>query len=82
MEGDALEGPVVCVCKEEVLQALNAMKTGKASGPSEVSLELIAASGCVGFYVMAELCQSVLDGVGMQVECSWVTSRTLAAIEL
>ena len=31
------EGPVVCVCRE-VLQALNEMKTGKAPGPSEVSL--------------------------------------------
>ena len=33
------------------------MKTGKAPGPSEVSLELIAASGGVGFQVMAETCQ-------------------------
>ena len=42
MEGDAVEDPVVCVSREDVLQALNEMKTGKASGPSEVSLELIA----------------------------------------
>ena len=33
MEGDAV-GPVVCVSREEVLQALNEMKTGKGSGPS------------------------------------------------
>ena len=26
-EGDAVEGPVVCVSREEVLQALNEMKT-------------------------------------------------------
>ena len=38
VEGDAVEGPVVCVGIEEVLQALNEMKTGKAHGPSEVSL--------------------------------------------
>ena len=31
VEGDAVEGPVVCVGREEVLQALNEMKTGKAS---------------------------------------------------
>ena len=43
-KGDAVEGPVVCVGREEVLQALNEMKTGKAPGPSEVSLKLIAAS--------------------------------------
>ena len=30
MEGHAVEGPVVCVSREEVLQALNKMKAGKA----------------------------------------------------
>ena len=30
VEGDAVEGPVVCVSREEVLQALNETKTGKA----------------------------------------------------
>ena len=44
VEGDAVEGPVVCVGREEVLQALNEMKTIKAPGPSDVSLELNAAS--------------------------------------
>ena len=58
VEGDAVEGPVVCVCREEVLQALSETKTGKAPGPSEVSLELIAASGGVGSLFMAEICQS------------------------
>ena len=29
VEGDAVEGPVVCVCREEVMQALDEMKTGK-----------------------------------------------------
>ena len=54
VEGDAMEGPVVCVGREGVLQALNEMKTRKALGPSEVSLELIAASEGVGFQVLAE----------------------------
>ena len=58
VEGDAVEGPAVCVSRYEVLQALNKMKTGKAHGPSDVSLELIAASGRVGIQVMAEICQS------------------------
>ena len=44
-----------------MLQALNKMKTGKDPGPSEVSLELIVASGGVGIQVMAEICQKVLD---------------------
>ena len=58
MEGDAVEGPVVCISRELVLQALNETKTGKAPGLSEVSLELIAASGGVRNQVLAEICQS------------------------
>ena len=57
VEGDVLESQVVCVCREEVLQA-----------PSEVSLELIAASGRVGNLEMAEICLRFLDGFGMPVE--------------
>ena len=48
------------------------MKTGKAHGPSEVSLESIAASGGGRSQVMAEICQKVLDGLGMPAE--WVLS--------
>ena len=58
VEGDAVEGPVVGVGKEEVLQALYEMKTGKCLGPYKISLELIATSGGVGIQVMAEICQS------------------------
>ena len=58
VEGDAVEGPVVCVSREEVLQALNEMKSGKSHGPSEVSQKLIAASGCVCIQVMYEICKN------------------------
>ena len=68
VEGDAVEGPVVCVSREEVLQALNEIKTGKAPGPSEVSLELIVGRGRVGIRVMAEIFVRFLDGIGMPVE--------------
>ena len=34
------------------------MKTGKASGPSQLQLELLAVSGGVGIQVMDEICQS------------------------
>ena len=61
VEGDAVEGPVICVSREEVLQVFNEINTGKAPGPSEVSLELIAAGGGVGIQVMAEICVKVLD---------------------
>ena len=46
VEENAVECPVVCVSREEVVQALNEMKTWKRP-PSDVSLELIAASGGV-----------------------------------
>ena len=72
VKGDALEGPVICVSREKVLQALNAMKTGKAPESSEVSLELIAASGGVGIQLMAEICQQVFGGFGMPAE--WAVS--------
>ena len=41
-----------------MLQALNEMKTGKAAGPSEVSLELSATSEEVKMRAMAEICPS------------------------
>ena len=90
VQGDAVEGPVVCVNKEEVLQALNEMKTGKSPGPSDVSLELIAASAGAGIQVMAEICQRVLDGMLVEWVLSIVvtifkgrvTSGTAAATEL
>ena len=55
------------------------MKTGKAPGPSEVSLELIAASGGVGSQVMAEICQKVIDGFGMPAE--WALSMLVTIIK-
>ena len=44
------------------------MKTIKAPGPSEVSLELIAANRGVGIQVMAEVYLKFLDGSGMPAE--------------
>ena len=48
------------------------MKSGKATGPSEVSMEMIIASGEIGARVMMDLCQHVLDDSGMPDE--WKTS--------
>ena len=48
------------------------MKSRKANGPSEVSVEMIVASGEIGVKVMMELCQCVLDSRGMPDE--WKTS--------
>ena len=41
------------------------IKSGKATGPSEVSVEMIVVSGEIGVKVIMELCQHVLDGRGM-----------------
>ena len=65
VEADLVEGPVERVSQEEVVRAIREMEAGKAAGPSEVSVEMIAASGEIGIGVMVELCQGVLDGRGM-----------------
>ena len=41
------------------------IKSGKATQPSEVSVEMIVAIGEIRVKVMMELCQHVLDGRGM-----------------
>ena len=65
VETATVSGPVECVSKEEVAKAIKDMKTGKAVGPSAVSVELIAASGEIGINVMRELCQGILEGKEM-----------------
>ena len=62
---DLVEGPVEKVARNEIVEAIQSMKSGKATGTSEVSVEMIAASGEIGVKVMMELCQCVLDGRGM-----------------
>ena len=49
-----------------------------SAGPSEVSVEIIAASGEIGIDVMVNLCQSVLDGRGMPDE--WALRLSLIHI--
>ena len=60
------------VARNEIVEAIQSMKSGKATGTSEVSVEMIVASGKIGVKVMMELCQRVLDGIGMPDE--WKTS--------
>ena len=72
VETDVVEGPVEKVACNEIVEAMQRMKSEKATGPSEVSVEIIIASGEIGVKVMMELCQCVLDGRGMLDE--WKTS--------
>ena len=48
VEAELVEGPIERVSREEVEKALGKMKAGKAAGPSEVSVEMMAASGEIG----------------------------------
>ena len=63
-EGDAVEFTVDLVCRDEVLQALNKMKTGKA--PEDESLEFIAANGKYEFKRLLIYIR-VLGGMGLPV---------------
>ena len=53
MEIDAVEK----VARNEIVEALQKKKSGKATGPSEVSTEMIVASGKIGVKVTMEPCQ-------------------------
>ena len=72
VETDVVEGLVGKVTRNEIVEAMQKMKSGKATGPSEVSMEMIVASGEIQVKVMMELCQHVLDDRGMPDE--WKTS--------
>ena len=68
VEADMVEGPVEGVTDEEVMEAMNKMKLGKAAGPSEVNKYMIITSGKFGVGVKKKLCQRVLDRKGMPEE--------------
>ena len=70
-KADTVVGPVEEVTYEEVMEAMNKMKLGKAAGPSEVNMDIMA-SGKFGVGVIKKLCQKILDGKGMPEE--WKTS--------
>ena len=71
VETDVVKGPVEKVARNKIVEAMQKMKSKKATEPSEVSVEMIVASGKIGVKVMMELCQHVLDGRGMPDE--WKT---------
>ena len=48
--------------RNEIVEAMQRMISGKVTAPSEVSVEMIVISGEIGIKVMMELCQHVLDG--------------------
>ena len=64
VETDVVEGPLEKVPHNEIVEAMQKMKSRKATGPSEVNVEVIVASGEIGVKVMMELCERALDGKG------------------
>ena len=57
VERDAVDGQVDHVGRVEVVKMVNEIKTGKALGCTDVSLEFIAAIVEIGIQVMVEFCQ-------------------------
>ena len=45
VETDAVEGPVEKVARKEIVEAMQKMKSGKAIGPSKVSVKMIVGVG-------------------------------------
>ena len=60
------------MARDEIVEAMPKMKSGKIIGSSKVSVEMMVASDEIGVKVMMELCQRVLDGRGMPDE--WKTN--------
>ena len=71
VEADMVGGPVE-KGTDEVMEAMNKMKLGKAAEHSEVNMDMIIASGTFGVGVMKKLCQRVLDEKGQPEK--WKTS--------
>ena len=65
METDVVRGPVEKVARNKIVEAMQKMKSGKATGPCKVSMEMIVASDEIRVKVLMELCQHVLDSRGM-----------------
>ena len=65
METDVVEGPEKKVARNEIVEAIQKMKSVKATGTSEIRVEIMVASGEIEVKVMMELCRRELDGRGM-----------------
>ena len=63
-EWDQMVADMVEGVTDEVMEATNKVKLGKAAGPSEVNMDMIIVSGKFGVGVIKKLCQRVLDGKG------------------
>ena len=58
VETDVVEGLMEKVTRKEIVKVISKMKSGMATGPSEVSVEKIVASGEIGVKVVMSLCSA------------------------
>ena len=72
MKTDVVEGSVEKVARNKIVEAMQKMKSGKATQPFKVSVVMIVASDKIKIKVMMDLCRCVLDGRGSPDE--WKTN--------
>ena len=60
VESDAIEGPAEEITEEEVNDAIQAMKDGKAAGPTGLVGDMLKAAGSWGVKRITEICNLVL----------------------
>ena len=70
-----VEGPVKEITEKEVETAINAMKQGKAAGPTGLTSELLQAAGNVGVREMTNIMNELLRGE--KVPRDWSSSTTI-----
>ena len=71
-DADTVEELIERVMSEEIMEAFEYLKIGKAPWPTDVYAEMILANGDVGIIVLMESCHRILDGRGMPKD--WATS--------
>ena len=58
VETDVIEGRMEKITRKEIVKVIQKRKSEMATGPSEVSVEIIVASGEIGVKVMMDLCSA------------------------
>ena len=75
-EGESkTEGPIEKIEEIEIRKAIKDVKSGKATGPSGFSNDMLKAAGEVGVEAMTEICQKILEQEEILEE--WCNSFTI-----
>ena len=60
VESEAVLSCAELICEKEILEAIQAMKSGKSGGPTGVVAELLKAAGKKGVRMMVDLCNCIV----------------------